>query len=274
MGLGNLTFANTTNQAFSGIISGTGGVTMAGSATQTLSGGNTFTGTVNINSGTLLLGAPDIINNSANMSLNGGTFATGGFSDTLNTLTLAADSTIDLGNGSSVLKFTDSSSVPWTSNTTLSITNWSGSLTGGGTDQIYFGVNSNGLNTSQLSQIIFVNPLGLISGNYAAKILSTGEIVPVPEPGVIAAAALLLTWLGWRERRRWQDVKRWWSRRNLTAPTTGARRSPPRFAGIPAQRGGIHGPPQGLGSKTWGWDRHHRASAPTPVASAHRAPPR
>jgi hypothetical protein len=78
------------------------------------------------------------------------------------------------------------------------------------------------LTSSQLSQIIFVNPAGLAPGNYTAVILSDGEIVPVPEPGVIAAAALLLTWLGWRERRRWQDVKRWWNRRNLTAPT-GAR---------------------------------------------------
>jgi autotransporter-associated beta strand protein len=220
-----LTFNRSGNVTFSGVISGTGQLTKTGNGTLTLSGNNNFTGTVNINSGTLLLGASNVIANSANMSLNGGTLATGGFPNMLNTLgtlTLTANSTIDLGNVSSVLKFTDSSLVSWTSNTTLSITNWSGSLTGNGTDQIYFGTDSNGLNTSQLSQIIFVNPAGLAPGNYTAVILSTGEIVPVPEPGVIAAAALLLTWLGWRERRRWQDVKRWWSRRNLTAPT-GAR---------------------------------------------------
>jgi autotransporter-associated beta strand protein/T5SS/PEP-CTERM-associated repeat protein len=218
-----LTFNRSGNVTFNGTISGSGQLTKTGNGTLTLSGNNNFTGTVNINSGTLLLGSSNVIANTAtNMSLNGGTFATGGNSDTLGTLTLTANSTIDLGIGSSVLHFEDSSSVPWTSNTTLSIKNWSGSLTGNGTDQIYFGTDSNGLNTSQLSQIIFVNPVGLAPGNYTAVILSTGEIVPVPEPGVIAAAALLMTWLGWRERRRWQDVKRWWNRRNLIAPT-GAR---------------------------------------------------
>jgi autotransporter-associated beta strand protein len=202
MGLGNLTFVNTTNQAFSGIISGTGGVTMAGSATQTLSGENTFTGTININSGTLLLGAPDVINNSVNMNLNGGTFATGGFSDTLNTLTLTADSTIDLGNGSSVLRFSDSSALAWTSGTTLSITNWTGLLEGGGTDQLYIGTNPSGVTTTQLSQIKFINPFGLPAGIYDARILSSGEIVPVPEPATILAALALLALAAWRERHR------------------------------------------------------------------------
>jgi hypothetical protein len=73
---------------------------------------------------------------------------------------------------------------------------------------VYFGTDSGGLTASQLSQITFINPVGLAPGNYAAVILSTGEIVPVPEPGVYAAAALLLAWLGWRERRRWRGAKR------------------------------------------------------------------
>lgn len=201
MGTGNLTFANTTNQAFSGIISGTGGITMAGSATQTLSGENTFIGPVNIDSGTLMMGAPDVFNNSVSMSLNGGTFATGGFSDTLDTLTLTADSTINFGDGSSVLRFSDSSALTWTGGTTLFLTNWSGVIEGGGIDQLYIGTNPSGVTSAQLSQIKFVDPFGFAPGVYAAQILASGEIVPVPEPSVLLVAFALLAWALWRERR-------------------------------------------------------------------------
>jgi hypothetical protein len=229
----NITFNSNSNRTISAS-SGTRSLNDIGTITKTGTGTLTIASNINnieaktivITQGTLLNGASDQISNDTNMVLGGGTYDTNGFDEILGTLTLTANSTIDLndsgGMGDSILRFADSSAVAWTGGAGLQITGWSGLLTGGGTDQIYFGTNSSGLTASQLSQITFVNPAGLTPGNYAAVILSTGEIVPVPEPGVIAAAALLLTWLGWRERRRWQDVKRWWSRKNLTAPT-GAR---------------------------------------------------
>ncbi|HET7626403.1 MAG TPA: hypothetical protein VFM25_14185 [Verrucomicrobiae bacterium] len=60
----------------------------------------------------------------------------------------------------------------------LIITNWSGSLYGGGSHQIIFGTDSDALTTQQLSQIQFQNPAGLAPGTYPARILATGEIVP------------------------------------------------------------------------------------------------
>ena len=96
----------------------------------------------------------------------------------------------------------------WTASQSLSITNWSGNLSGGGTDRIYFGASSSTLTSAQLSEITFVNPAGLVAGDYGAKLLSSGELVPfsaVPEPSTYAAgAALGLLALGdfWRRRKK------------------------------------------------------------------------
>jgi hypothetical protein len=77
-----------------------------------------------------------------------------------------------------VVKFAASSGVSWTGFVILSVTSWSGLVAGGGPSQLFVGANASGLSSAQLSQIQFVNPLGL-TGTFAAKILATGEIVPV-----------------------------------------------------------------------------------------------
>jgi hypothetical protein len=77
-----------------------------------------------------------------------------------------------------VLNFGDSSGLAWSSNTVLLIQNWSGSLYGGGNQQVIFGSNSAALTSQQLSQIQFQNPTGFPAGNYPARILATSEIVP------------------------------------------------------------------------------------------------
>jgi hypothetical protein len=80
--------------------------------------------------------------------------------------------------GPSRIQFADSSPIAWASNYDLMIQNWSGSLYGGGSQQIIFGSNNLALTPQQLSQIQFQNPAGLALGNYPARILATGEIVP------------------------------------------------------------------------------------------------
>jgi hypothetical protein len=66
----------------------------------------------------------------------------------------------------------------------LNIRNWSGSIYGGGAQQIIFGTNAAALTAQQLGGIIFQNPAGklppspFIDGLYLARILATGEIVP------------------------------------------------------------------------------------------------
>jgi len=211
----NITFDSSSNRSISaetGIrsINDVGTITKTGSGTLTIASSinNLEANRIVINQGTLLNGTNDQISNDTNMTLAGGTYDTGGFDEILGTLTLSANSVIDLNNsgggGDSILRFDDSSATAWAGGSSLQITGWSGLLSGGGTDQVYFGTDSGGLTGSQLSQITFVNPVGLAPGSYAAVILSSGEIVPVPEPGVYATGALLLAWLAWRSRSAWK----------------------------------------------------------------------
>ncbi len=162
-------------------------------------------GAIKVDSGaTLQIAADNQIGNSTGLILNGGTFRIGTsttqFSDQLGTLTVSADSVIDLGSwtGGSTprqLSFADSSSITWTG--TLTISNWQGvAMTSSDVAEILFGVG--GLSSSQLSQIVFANQ-GINGG---ALIGGNGELVPIPEPKVYAAAAVLLLSIIWIERRR------------------------------------------------------------------------
>lgn len=206
----------------------------------TLSGANTFSGATTVSAGTLVLsnttssalansagitvganatlrlGANNQIGDSTALVLSGGTFLTGssttGYTEDLGTLTLTANSTIDLGSSATTrnLVFDASNAITWTSGQKLIITNWQGTTNAGTYGRIYFGSDSSGLTSGQLGQINF-NMGGTL---YGARILSTGELVlgdiaPIPEPGVFVAAAGLVFFVTWRERRRLAAVMRW-----------------------------------------------------------------
>jgi len=85
----------------------------------------------------------------------------------------------------------------------LSIYNWSGSPSGNGSDQVYFGNDNTGLTATQLSEIAFYSDNG-ITALGIAQILADGEIVPiaVPEPGTWLSALLLSGGLALRVFRR------------------------------------------------------------------------
>jgi hypothetical protein len=68
------------------------------------------------------------------------------------------------------------------SNTSLVISNWSGSFAGGGTHQILIGNASEAFMSAPVAGIVFHNPAGVAPGTYLARVLSTGEIVPVAFP--------------------------------------------------------------------------------------------
>src|SRR4029079_9316073 len=100
-----------------------------------------------------------------------GKLATTGFSDTVGTLNVSANSHLDLGSGASVLRFANSSAVPWSG--MLTVDNWSGSLSGGGTDQIFVSASNSSLTKSQLANIVFAG-----SGMLNSTLLPTGERIP------------------------------------------------------------------------------------------------
>ena len=82
------------------------------------------------------------------------------------------------------LRFHSSAGATWSPNARLIIRFWSGSTNGGGDHQIIFGNNSAGLTPQQVRQIRFRDPAGFPSGDYPARILATGEIVPEQPPSL------------------------------------------------------------------------------------------
>ncbi|MHA3771719.1 hypothetical protein ACXR0O_09310 [Verrucomicrobiota bacterium sgz303538] len=178
--------------------------------TLTVSGSTFAPGEIDVNKGSLLLGASNVLGDITRLRLSGGTLNTGGFSDSVGALTLSFDSTIDLGNGSSILQFASSRGETWTG--VLLIDNWSGSTSGGGVDRIFFGSSFSdeanaGITLGQSAAIFFYNPEGLPSGYYSAQMLSSGELVPkdpvpVPEVNTIYAGGALVAYLICRRRRR------------------------------------------------------------------------
>lgn len=198
-----------------------GGLTKSGIGTLTLAGDSQYNGStrvtegslvasgslggtasVNVRNGSLGLGAANRINDAAAVTLGlGGILNTGGFNETLGALTLEGDATIDLGAGASILRLANSASNIWAPGT-LTIAGWTGLADGQGQDEIFFGSDASGLTASQISQIRFLDPLGFAPGLYGAKLLATGELVVIPEPGNVAllmagAGSLLM-----RRRRR------------------------------------------------------------------------
>jgi hypothetical protein len=145
--------------------------------------------------GTLLISDSNQIGNTTNMIMSGGTLALGNSgSESLGTLTLTANSIIDLVSISNFdLYFGNSAMNLWSG--TLTINNWSGDQTGGTNSRIFFSNNSSGLTSGQLSQINFS---GWGSG---AILLSNGELVPniVPEARTIVAVLIIFGIVFWRD---------------------------------------------------------------------------
>jgi autotransporter-associated beta strand protein len=164
--------------SLNGAISGSGGLTKNGAGTLTLNGNNSYSGTTTLNGGTLLFGSGNTINDSSGLNLAGGILNLQGNSETAGNLTISGNSTIDLGSGNVVLDF---DSATYTSGQ-VTISNWNGSTSGGGDDQILF---SSAPSQQFLDSVIWSDQ------NVTGAFYKGGEIVPVPEPSTIIGGCVL-----------------------------------------------------------------------------------
>lgn len=152
-----------------------------------LSGGQLIVDDIRVSTNAIFRHTGGTINQSGVLTLAGGNWESAAGNHQLGILVLGAaptNSSLTLSNSATTLRFTSSGLVAWASDARLIIQNWRGSTNGGGLHRIIFGAGPSGLNAQQLAKIRFRNPLGLPAGDYAARILSTGEIVPVPRPPV------------------------------------------------------------------------------------------
>ena len=215
--------------------SNTGGLTKSGGGTLTLSHANSFSGPTTVNGGTLNANAANALGTSSSLAvntggtlllnasgassaapavtLNGGTLALNAASKTTNTLgtiTLSSNSTIDFGasNVGGVLNLGSASG--WNGSSTLSIYNWSGTPWSGSSndaDQLLVSAaNEASWTADNLAHINFYSGQGSGEFGVGARLVSLGggefELVAVPEPSTVVAGLLLAGIAGWRERRR------------------------------------------------------------------------
>ena len=141
--------------------------------------GNTFTGNLTIDDGTIQLGSDEVIPDTNDVILNGGTLDINGMNETIANLTLTANSTLSFNSGDSTQQL-DISGLTLGA-FTLTIDGWDGWLGAPGTGGKL--VSSTSYSNAQLANVYF-SDLGVTGATW----LASGEIVPaVPEPA---------TWLG------------------------------------------------------------------------------
>jgi len=162
----------------SGVISGTPGVLKLENGNLKLGGSNVYQDATKVLGGMLQLGIANAV--PANpLVLNGGTFSTGdpGWSNAAGVLMLAENSAVELGTGSHILAFANSSAESWTPDKTITIYGWEGNwecIAPGVAGRIFIGTDKTGLTIGQLNQVRFFDG----SIYFPATLLSTGELVP------------------------------------------------------------------------------------------------
>jgi autotransporter-associated beta strand protein len=201
--------SNFTN-LWTGIASGAAGLSKAGTGTLFLSDNNTFTGNVTNTAGTMVvnsanalgvLGAGHVISvtggtllynvgftNTAAVELSGGQIQEVDQNVSLGALSLTASSSIQLNSGGSAGTLTFASGTNTSGAVAvLTIYGWNyNSVTDSGSDDLIFFTDPTMETASFLNKITF---FGLGAG---ARLLSTGELVPItPEPGTFLSAMLL-----------------------------------------------------------------------------------
>ncbi|GAB5559415.1 MAG: hypothetical protein SynsKO_10620 [Synoicihabitans sp.] len=187
LGSGTLTSGDVNDTAFSGVISGTGGFTKAGSGTLTLSGTNTYSGGTSINAGTIQLGADDVLSNLTAVTVGAsGTLDLDTHSDTVAEVSMSSGSITGTGTltGSSYA-FTDTGTVSVALGGSGGLTKTgAGTVTLSGANSYAGGTTiSSGILTGTTTSLQgnITNNAGLTfhqdsSGTYSSRISGTGSL--------------------------------------------------------------------------------------------------
>lgn len=147
----------------------------------TLSGGQLTVSNISLSGGANFLQTGGTLVQSGIFTLAGAELTAGPGMLPFGQMQLTSNSVIALSPGESVWHFANSSGMTWSNAARLIITNWNGSLAGGGLQQVIFGQDNTGLTSNQLGQVTFANPAGVVPGMYPAVILPNGEIIPDPQ---------------------------------------------------------------------------------------------
>jgi hypothetical protein len=165
-----------------------------------LSGGQLIAPDIRLANGLFAHYGSGVISNRGTITLAGVEFEESRRNTSLGALRLdsaEADSFISIFHTFGTLRFLPSAAQNWAPDARLLIRYWRGSSSGGGDQQIIFGNSSAGLTAQQLRQIRFRDPAGFLLGDYPARILSTGEIVPAPRPSLVVSrngSRMVLQW--------------------------------------------------------------------------------
>ena len=153
----------------SGAISGVGGLRSNGTGTWLLSGANTFSGTVTVDTGTLRAGSASAFGNSTAFAVNGGTLDLNGHSKTVTSLT-GTGGNVALGGGT------------LTTNITTGTSTYSGNISGSG------GLTKTGLGTLTLRGAnTYTGATTINSGTLALDFTGAGG----PTSNIISSASTL-----------------------------------------------------------------------------------
>jgi fibronectin-binding autotransporter adhesin len=167
-------------------------VLKTGAGRTILSSTNTYSGGTSIVGGSLLLGSGSALPSNGGMTLSAGKLETGGFSVSTGPLSQSSG-IIDFGTGATgSLTFSDTGT--WSG--VLSVWNWTGqpnTAGNAGTDRLIFSSNTGlGAGARDLSSVQFFSDNGQNQVGGGSAVFMGNELVPVPEPGAMAAAGALL----------------------------------------------------------------------------------
>ncbi|MEI6178694.1 MAG: SGNH/GDSL hydrolase family protein, partial [Verrucomicrobiota bacterium] len=174
-GGGHVLFGKGTTLAGDNVNTLTGVITIAGDTLLYKPKGVTFAAGPLVISGLLQWKSDDQIADQVPLTFNGKDpeLRLNGHSETMGTLDVQSDATIDVGSHSARLVFADSSGKTWKSESALIIRG-----IGKEAGTIRVGTTGKGLTAGQLAQIGFRDPAGQTPGTYTAALTPKGELVP------------------------------------------------------------------------------------------------